>query len=59
MTNNLATRPEPDTWARGDYSTVATALDSELAELGCRYITGSLPMEWEYLLVIARKLGSQ
>lgn len=35
------------------------ALDSELAELGNRYIAWSLPMEWEYLLVTASKLGPQ
>ena len=33
----------------------AAALDAELAELGDRYLTGSSTMEWEYLLVTARK----
>jgi SAM-dependent methyltransferase len=33
---------------------VAT-LDAELAELGDRYLAGSSTMEWEYLLVTARK----
>jgi SAM-dependent methyltransferase len=32
-----------------------TALDADLAELGNRYLVGSSTMEWEYLLVIARK----
>jgi SAM-dependent methyltransferase len=31
------------------------ALDAELAELGDRYLAGSSTMEWEYLLVTARK----
>jgi len=31
------------------------ALDAELAELGDRYLAGSSVMEWEYLLVTARK----
>jgi ubiquinone/menaquinone biosynthesis C-methylase UbiE len=31
------------------------ALDAELAELGDRYLAGSSMMEWEYLLVTARK----
>jgi ubiquinone/menaquinone biosynthesis C-methylase UbiE len=31
------------------------ALDTELAELGDRFIAGSSGMEWEYLLVTARK----
>jgi hypothetical protein len=31
------------------------ALDGELAELGDRYLAGSSTMEWEYLLVTARK----
>ena len=31
------------------------ALDVELAELGDRYLAGSSTMEWEYLLVTARK----
>ena len=33
----------------------AAALDAELAELGDRYLAGSSTMEWEYLLVTARK----
>lgn len=33
----------------------ADALDAELAELGDRYLVGSCAMEWEYLLVTARK----
>lgn len=33
----------------------ADALDAELAELGDRYLAGSSVMEWEYLLVTARK----
>jgi SAM-dependent methyltransferase len=33
----------------------AAALDAELAELGDRYMAGSSTMEWEYLLVTARK----
>jgi SAM-dependent methyltransferase len=33
----------------------AAALDVELAELGDRYLAGSSAMEWEYLLVTARK----
>ena len=31
------------------------ALDAQLAELGDRYLAGSSTMEWEYLLVTARK----
>jgi SAM-dependent methyltransferase len=31
------------------------ALDAELAELGDRYLAGSSTMDWEYLLVTARK----
>jgi hypothetical protein len=31
------------------------ALDAQLAELGDRYLAGSSAMEWEYLLVTARK----
>ncbi|SOX52863.1 methyltransferase domain-containing protein [Mycobacterium ahvazicum] len=31
------------------------ALDTQLAELGSRYLVGSSKMEWEYLLVTARK----
>ncbi len=31
------------------------ALDAQLAELGDRYLAGSSGMEWEYLLVTARK----
>ena len=31
------------------------ALDSELAELGDRYLAGSSTMEWEYLIVTARR----
>ena len=31
------------------------ALDAELAELGDRHLAGSTTMEWEYLLVTARK----
>ena len=31
------------------------ALDAELAELGGRHLAGSTTMEWEYLLVTARK----
>jgi SAM-dependent methyltransferase len=31
------------------------ALDAELAELGDRYLAGSSMMDWEYLLVTARK----
>ncbi len=31
------------------------ALDAELADLGNRYLDGSSAMEWEYLLVTARK----
>ncbi|MFZ1162039.1 class I SAM-dependent methyltransferase [Mycobacterium sp.] len=31
------------------------SLDTELAELGDRYLAGSSTMEWEYLLVTARK----
>ncbi|MCV7408457.1 hypothetical protein AWC05_05370 [Mycobacterium florentinum] len=31
------------------------ALDTQLAELGDRYLAGSSTMEWEYLLVTARK----
>lgn len=31
------------------------ALDAQLAELGDRYLAGSSEMEWEYLLVTARK----
>jgi SAM-dependent methyltransferase len=33
----------------------AAALDAELAELGDRYLAGASTMEWEYLLVTARK----
>ena len=33
----------------------AATLDAELAELGDRYLAGSSTMEWEYLLVTARK----
>jgi SAM-dependent methyltransferase len=33
----------------------AAALDAALAELGDRYLAGSSTMEWEYLLVTARK----
>lgn len=33
----------------------AAALDAALAELGDRYLAGSSVMEWEYLLVTARK----
>jgi SAM-dependent methyltransferase len=33
----------------------AAAVDAELAELGDRYLAGSSTMEWEYLLVTARK----
>jgi SAM-dependent methyltransferase len=33
----------------------AAALDAELAELGDRHLAGSSTMEWEYLLVTARK----
>ncbi len=38
----------------GDHDRVV-ALDGELAELGDRYLAGSSTMEWEYLLVTARK----
>jgi hypothetical protein len=31
------------------------ALDAELAELGNQYLAGSSSMEWEYLVVTARK----
>jgi hypothetical protein len=31
------------------------ALDAELAELGDQYLAGSSSMEWEYLVVTARK----
>jgi hypothetical protein len=31
------------------------ALDEQLAELGDRHLAGSSAMEWEYLLVTARK----
>ncbi len=31
------------------------ALDTQLAELGDRFLAGSTSMEWEYLLVTARK----
>lgn len=31
------------------------ALDAQLAELGDRYLAGSPAMEWEYLLITARK----
>jgi hypothetical protein len=31
------------------------SLDAALAELGDRYLAGSSTMEWEYLLVTARK----
>jgi hypothetical protein len=31
------------------------ALDAELAELGDKYLAGSSSMEWEYLVVTARK----
>jgi len=33
----------------------AAALDAELAELGDRYLAGASTMEWEYLLVTAKK----
>jgi SAM-dependent methyltransferase len=33
----------------------AAALDARLAELGDRYLAGTSTMEWEYLLVTARK----
>jgi SAM-dependent methyltransferase len=33
----------------------AAALDAELAQLGDHYLAGSSTMEWEYLLVTARK----
>jgi len=38
----------------GDSDRVA-ALDAQLAELGDRYLAGAPVMEWEYLLVTARK----
>jgi hypothetical protein len=31
------------------------ALDAQLVELGDRFLAGSSEMEWEYLLVTARK----
>jgi SAM-dependent methyltransferase len=39
----------------GDQPDRIDALDAQLAELGDRYLAGSSAMEWEYLLVTARK----
>lgn len=39
----------------GDEQDRVAALDAELAELGDRHLAGKAVMEWEYLLVTARK----
>lgn len=39
----------------GDNSVLAAALDTQLIELARRHFTGDNVMEWEYLLVTARK----
>ncbi|MCB0951007.1 MAG: class I SAM-dependent methyltransferase, partial [Mycobacterium sp.] len=38
-----------------DDAAAVAALDADLADLGDRYLAGSASMEWEYLLVIARR----
>jgi ubiquinone/menaquinone biosynthesis C-methylase UbiE len=41
--------------AIGDDAVRAAALDAAIAQVGDRFLTGPSTMEWEYLLVIARK----
>jgi hypothetical protein len=41
--------------AIGDDAVRATALDAAIGQVGDRFLTGPSTMEWEYLLVIARK----
>ena len=52
--------PKP-CWSISAYRGIAdqpdrvAALDTELADLGDRYLAGTSTMQWEYLLVTARK----
>ena len=41
--------------AIGDDGDRIAALDADIAAVGDRFLSGSSTMEWEYLLVVARK----